>query len=99
MEETLFTPEIPRAYARNDVFCKIDPGVKMNEFFEQNFGLKGKRALVTGAGRGIGRNVAESLAAAGAEVCVHYNKSEAAAKEVVAGIEKRGGKAWCAGGD
>jgi 3-oxoacyl-[acyl-carrier protein] reductase len=71
----------------------------MNEFFEQNFGLKGKRALVTGAGRGIGRAVVEALSAAGAEVCVHYNKSADAAREVVAGIEKRGGKAFCAGGD
>ncbi|WP_430249607.1 SDR family NAD(P)-dependent oxidoreductase [Neorhizobium sp. DAR64860/K0K1] len=40
------------------------------------FDLTGKRALVTGAGRGIGRAIAEGLAEAGAEVilCVHARR-------------------------
>jgi NAD(P)-dependent dehydrogenase (short-subunit alcohol dehydrogenase family) len=54
---------------------------------------------VTGAGRGIGRAITEALAGAGAEVLVHYNASESAAREVVDGITKSGGKAWSAGAD
>lgn len=55
--------------------------------------LDGKIALVTGASRGIGRAIAEKLAAQGALVIVNYNGSEARAKEVVGEIESRGGKA------
>src|SRR5438270_4936124 len=74
-------------------------GITMNNYLEQQFGLKGKRALVTGGARGIGRAIAEALSAAGAEVFIHYNKSESAAKELVQQIEKQGGRATCAGGD
>ncbi len=55
--------------------------------------LEGKIAVVTGASRGIGRAIAEDLAANGAAVVVNYNSNAAAADEVVAGIEKGGGTA------
>lgn len=56
--------------------------------------LTGKAALVTGASRGMGRATAERLARDGALVAVHYGTSEDAAAEVVAGIEKDGGRAF-----
>jgi NAD(P)-dependent dehydrogenase (short-subunit alcohol dehydrogenase family) len=55
--------------------------------------LHGKIALVTGASRGMGRATALSLAAAGAEVLVHYSSSEQAAHAVVAEIIGKGGNA------
>ncbi|MFE5815677.1 SDR family oxidoreductase [Streptomyces sp. NPDC056479] len=61
--------------------------------------LTGKIALVTGAGRGIGRGIAERLARDGALVGVHYGKSEAAALEVVAEIRERGGRAFPVGAE
>jgi 3-oxoacyl-[acyl-carrier protein] reductase len=55
--------------------------------------LEGKIAVVTGASRGIGRAIAEDMAANGAALIVNYNASAAAAEEVVDGIEKGGGTA------
>lgn len=54
--------------------------------------LENKVAVVTGAGRGIGREIARTLALEGAVVIVNYNGSAGKAAEVVEEIKKAGGK-------
>lgn len=63
------------------------------------FELTGRRALVTGAGHGIGAAIAVGLAQAGADVVVHYGHSADAAADVVRRIEAAGGKAIAVGAD
>lgn len=58
-----------------------------------NLGIEGKVALVTGAARDVGREIALALAAEGATVAVNYNRSADEAAAVVAEIEKAGGTA------
>ena len=55
--------------------------------------LQDRVAVVSGASRGIGRAIALDLAERGASVAVNYNSTAKGAEEVVAEIEKAGGKA------
>jgi NAD(P)-dependent dehydrogenase (short-subunit alcohol dehydrogenase family) len=55
--------------------------------------LAGKRALVTGASRGIGAAIAIALADKGADVAITYERSAERAAEVVAAVEGKGRKA------
>ena len=55
--------------------------------------LSGKTALVTGAGRGIGKAIAKKLASLGATVVVNYSGSKEKAEETVAEIVAAGGSA------
>ena len=54
--------------------------------------LTGKRAVVTGGSRGIGRAIALALAAEGADVCITYEKNETAALAALTMLKKAGAK-------
>lgn len=56
--------------------------------------LAGKTALVTGAARRIGRAVSVALAAAGANVVVHYRRSRVEAESLADDLRRRGVEAW-----
>jgi 3-oxoacyl-[acyl-carrier protein] reductase len=61
--------------------------------------LRGKAVLVTGASSGIGAAVANGFGRYGARVAVHYNRSEADAEKVAAGVRAAGGEAIVVQGD
>jgi glucose 1-dehydrogenase len=61
--------------------------------------LSGKKALVTGAGMGIGQGIAKELARQGADVAVHYAHSEKDANETASEVERLGGRHALVQGD
>ncbi len=61
--------------------------------------LTGKVAVVTGAGKGIGRAIALKLAQLGASIVINYRSSAKEAEEVISEIRKNGGKAEMVQGD
>ncbi|MCC2655260.1 MAG: putative dehydrogenase like [Panacagrimonas sp.] len=70
----------------------------MSKRLEQLFSLKGKVALVTGAGTGMGRRFSQTLAEAGAKVvCVARNRERL--EEVAEAIRADGGAAVAVAGD
>lgn len=61
--------------------------------------LEGKKALVTGASKGVGKGIALELARQGASVAVNYNTDAAGAEETVRLIEEMGRKAFAVRGN
>src|SRR5688572_25848563 len=61
-------------------------------YLKDKFGLQGKKALVTGASRGIGQAIAVALAHAGADVAITSSKSEEALVETKQRINETGRK-------
>jgi pteridine reductase len=57
--------------------------------------LGGRVALVTGAGRRLGRAMAEALAGRGMAIAIHHHASAAGAEELKASILGQGGRAAC----
>ncbi|MEE9152413.1 MAG: 3-oxoacyl-[acyl-carrier-protein] reductase [Thermoplasmata archaeon] len=56
--------------------------------------LEGRKALVTGASKGIGREIAIALASEGADVAINYLSSEVEAEEVARWLEDLGVNSW-----
>ncbi|RPI50216.1 MAG: 3-oxoacyl-ACP reductase FabG [Acidobacteria bacterium] len=61
--------------------------------------LQGKKALITGASRGIGRGIAEVFADEGADVAVNYIESSKQAEDVAKNLRAKGRKAIVVKGD
>jgi 3-oxoacyl-(acyl-carrier-protein) reductase len=61
--------------------------------------LKGKTAVVTGAGRGIGKAIALKLAELGANIVINYRSNSNSVEELIKEIESKGSKAIAVQGD
>jgi NAD(P)-dependent dehydrogenase (short-subunit alcohol dehydrogenase family) len=57
--------------------------------------LGGRVALVTGAGRRLGRGMAQALADRGMTIAIHHHASSTGAKELEAQVRQQGGRAAC----
>jgi pteridine reductase len=66
----------------------------LTEMRMSNTPLAGKTALVTGAAKRIGREIALTLADEGADIIVHYRSSEDEARELLQELEDRGVRSW-----
>jgi NAD(P)-dependent dehydrogenase (short-subunit alcohol dehydrogenase family) len=61
---------------------------------EADMSLEGKRALITGSSRGIGRGIALKLAERGVQIALHYHRNEEAANDTLAKVRERGSEGF-----
>jgi 3-oxoacyl-[acyl-carrier protein] reductase len=88
-----------RGVARQAIFGRHGLGIHLKEKRMNDTTTRFRVALVTGGSGGIGRAVAERLAADGQLVAVHYAGNKTRAEETVAAIEAAGGRAIAVNGD
>ncbi len=65
----------------------------------ENFWIRGKTALITGGAKRLGRAISLSLASLGANIIIHYGKSQKEASELASEIRKYNVNAWTVSGD
>lgn len=78
---------VPKSDKKNDLHVTFSQGDIAKK-------LKGRRALVTGASKGIGKEIAYALARAGCDVALNYRSSELEAEEVARWLEDLGVNTW-----
>ena len=89
----------PRARA-NALGAVAEPSWQSSGTSRDRLPLEGKVALLTGAARRIGACIARTLQAAGANVMIHYHRSEAEARTLASELNNlRGGSAALVGGN
>jgi len=79
--------ELIESIEKNDLLAK-------SRIYAFDKKLAGKKALVTGASRGIGKAIATALAEAGAHVAINYRSSGAPAETVAMDAEAKGSNTW-----
>jgi len=65
----------------------------------KNSWVKGKTALITGGAKRLGQAISLSLASYGANVIIHYGKSQKEASELAEKVQQYGVRAWTVSGD
>jgi pteridine reductase len=80
-------------------FTTVEKADKLKPGMKNDFDLRGKRALVTGGARRLGRAVCRALAEQGVHLVIHYNTSETEARALAEELASTGVDTALVGGD